>query len=197
MYSYAFRNYPHPSLCGPFTNATCLPLGPCNVGVSFDLPTCAPDPPSILCSFVGNLNSPPTRMNLIDMPSCYVRHSLNLTGTGSLDDVYKTEMSKSKFCLLPPGNNYETFRVYEALEWGCVGVLLAPVPREFEGMVKEYGGDRWKVEDVFIVCEGFNEVCEARLRGVDWEEMRGRATRFWDGVKVEVKGRLVEAIAPD
>ena len=120
-------------MCGG-GNVTCLPLGPGNaaVDISEGGGECGAEP-ARLCTFTGNLVSPTHRSGMkAAMEQCDVTHSLNLTGSGGVDGRYYDDVVGARFCLLPGGNNYETFRVYEALEWGgCVGVLIGPVPEEY------------------------------------------------------------------
>lgn len=44
-------------------------------------------------------------------------------GAGDRED-YVNSMLSSRFCLAPPGSSFETFRLYEALQAGCVPVVL-------------------------------------------------------------------------
>jgi hypothetical protein len=44
-------------------------------------------------------------------------------GAGERGD-YVNSMLSSRFCLAPPGSSFETFRLYEALQAGCVPVML-------------------------------------------------------------------------
>jgi hypothetical protein len=39
-------------------------------------------------------------------------------------DKYISDLSKSKFCPILRGNNVETFRLYEALEVGCIPIYI-------------------------------------------------------------------------
>jgi hypothetical protein len=39
-------------------------------------------------------------------------------------DKYISDLSKSKFCPILRGNNVETFRLYEALEIGCIPIYV-------------------------------------------------------------------------
>ena len=192
---------------GGANNATCLPLGPGNAGVEAggsakakaEARACrAEEGPGRLCAFTGNLQSTPGRAKIEEaMGRCDVRHSLNLSGSGVVDGAYYSDVVGAKFCLLPGGNNYETFRVYEALEWGaCVGVLQAPVPEPYRATLERFAPG-FDIEKAFLLCEEWGEECVRRMEGADWRTLREGADRLWERVKREVKAELVAAMAID
>ena len=61
-------------------------------------------------------------LHTVEPHSLHVRETFESAGTG--EDEYMADMMKSIIIPCPEGNNAESFRIYEALEAGCMPVLV-------------------------------------------------------------------------
>ncbi|GMH55251.1 hypothetical protein TrLO_g5105 [Triparma laevis f. longispina] len=216
-FEYVVRNYYDDILCNHAmsgdkgggngrsnSSAICIPLGPCNIRVkvgkeleSSENGEC--EERTNLCSFIGNLDSPTSRSSLQLMEAkCEVHDSKGLRGTGVGDVPYEGLLRRSRYCLVPGGNNWETFRVYESLEWECVGVInsLEEGYDNWKKMIKQY--TNIEISKAFIVCnEGWGENCLLKLSESeeDYERRKKVGERFWREVKTNVRGEIIQAVS--
>ena len=126
-----FRQYYLPGGGSASSEVKYLPLGP---AVRPVLHSGGPQTRPIKCSFIGNLNdtetnafSPPSKISSrLQMNSTLFDECLIVStpaGVGGLQ-IRDETMLNSAFCLAPEGNNFETFRFWEALSGGCCPVLV-------------------------------------------------------------------------
>ena len=155
-----------------------------------------------MCTFVGNLDSPSSRTSFSSSLSgflCEITNSHKLEGTGVQDVRYKEVMESSELCLCPGGNNFETFRIYESLELGCVPVVNGEDEgfREWRDMVGNFL-DGIRVEEGVVVCSGWEE-CGGVIERMGREEgaLDGRregGRRIWEMIKGESRRVLEDGL---
>lgn len=82
--------------------------------------------PRFLASFVGSLKTHPCRREMYDAfrpyGDCYVTESTNQN-----EELFKHIMADSVFALCPRGYGPTSFRLYEAMQMGCVPVYITDV----------------------------------------------------------------------
>ena len=119
--------------------------------------------------------------------------------TLSLEE-YKQTMVLSKFAICPIGQgNMDTFRLYEAMEAGCVPVVLSRTAEQ------PYHPSYWHAvfmlpsdyDIPFVLCDTWQE-CLQRMEGLmqnpaTYYDLQTKMTEFWDHQKVRWKQRIGEA----
>lgn len=97
---------------------------------------------------------------------------------------YRSMMESSKFAICPPGQgNLDTFRVYEALEAGCIPVVLGNAPLQHYG-VQTYWGSVFGGDSVpFVVGDSWDQCMERALEILAdpmlYAARRHEVTGFW------------------
>jgi hypothetical protein len=163
-----YRNYFHEALPA----AKVLPLGPANAALDVPSRTDEETLRSKNCVFIGNTNNGDgSRTSLFSSASmreyCDLVNVTALAGSGVVSEGYRRALKGSVFCLCPGGNNFETFRFYEALRDGCIPVLDATEKGWADygkGMERWVEGGAGGLERGLVLCEGWNEDCVARMR---------------------------------
>jgi hypothetical protein len=99
---------------------------------------------SLLCNFIGSLRS--HRQHMLDAVAplgCVLQHSTRWADPkGVLPYEYRRVLLNSKFTLAPWGNNPESLRLYEALEFGSIPICIRfPDPNlDTINALHHYGG---------------------------------------------------------
>ena len=135
------------------------------------------------------------------MSSCLITQSTNLSGTGLPDRNYVEVLGTSKFCICPEGNNWETFRIYESLDLGCVPVVSSgevgyKAWYDMMGVVLE-GEVGISVRDGFLVCDKWGEECIKRMSdmsSMEYEALRMGGGRIWDAVREYSRRVIIEGM---
>jgi hypothetical protein len=112
-------------------------------------------------------------------------------------EQYKNVMVISKFALCPLGQgNLDTFRLYEAMEAGCVPIVLASTSQQ------PYVPSYWhflfglpaSFEIPFIIGTDWNE-CVQKVETLlqnpyMYYELQTKMIRFWEGIKTHWRNRI-------
>jgi len=123
-------------------------------------------------------------------------NSFNAPATGLPTDKYRELMLKSKFVLSPTGNvSVDCFRLYEALECGCVPIALPNT--EFQPYEPSYWHKLFGEEPPFV-CERTWELNLARVKKLladpeEYERVRMKCVEFWVRYKARLSMSLQEA----
>jgi len=125
-------------------------------------------------------------------------NSFNAPLTGLPTDAYCELMLLSKLVLSPTGNvSVDCFRLYEALECGCVPIALPNT--KFQPYEPSYWHKLFGEEPPFV-CERTWELNLARVQKLlaepeEYERVRVKCADFWVRYKRITSARLQEAIA--
>jgi len=157
----------------------------------------------IKCSFIGNVKNsnrktiptlpPNNRTAMVDALTheCNVVHSLANSDLQTRDSL----MGETTFCPCPGGNNFETFRFYEALEAGCVPVLVRGEP----GLDEFLFAHMLVNDDFFILADNWehslelmNDIYYHDDAGLLLGVMQANGKRWWEDrvelLRIEWKG---------
>jgi hypothetical protein len=198
-YEFAIRNYYHEDL---LKTSRFLPLGPANTAPrgESEVEASAGASRPVACSFTGNPSNRPSRQKLFSDPSmsafCRLSQSSVMVGNGAEDTAYREQLRNTDFCPVPGGNNFETFRIYEALEDGCVPVIRRGDDgyREWkQGLSGARGGD-FDASDFVVECDEWDEACVEAMRGGGALELRTNGRAFWTETLAAVRREFRESI---
>lgn len=153
--AFVFRNYWNKNFIGQ-KNVAIFPLGYKKGFWQDGYPTIKPAAQRHLTwSFVGQITKKPTREAMITalktFPNCFVYETFAWADPNSLDAIsYRNILLDSLFVPCPAGwVNLDSFRVYEALECGCIPI----VEKGSEDYFSRYFG-----EHPFITVDSWEQV---------------------------------------
>jgi hypothetical protein len=81
--------------------------------------------PQFLCTFIGATDTHPIRVKLRDL---YGKRPGFFFGRGDTT-LFRNFMRESVFCLAPRGSGITSFRMYEAMQMGCIPVYISDIHR--------------------------------------------------------------------
>jgi hypothetical protein len=158
--------------------------------------------------FAGNVSQRhPDRHNCITLFADTMPHKLVIEVGDSFSNVqtglstsdYRDMFLAAKFALCPIGNiNMDTFRIYEALECGCIPVVTKRTS------LQDYEPSYWvhlfgvadEREIPFVLADTWDD-CKRKVNEIvsnpqAYEDMRGKVNAFWMSYKQRLKGKFHE-----
>jgi hypothetical protein len=186
MCKHIFRTYYHP-MVSKYPHVTTIGLGYktgfTRIQVSTEYPR------FYHWCFAGNLHSASRLSQVVSYCPLfpYYLHT-TMDGFSSKDgltvDKYKHMLLSSKFALCPQGQgNLDTFRFYEALEAGCIPVVLRETAQQ-----PSYWQHLFECDDLPFITgdtleDTFDQMRRALYHGSTYASMAIRTKEFWDDTK--------------
>lgn len=113
-------------------------------------------------------------------------------------DQYRRMMEISKFALCPIGQgNLDTFRLYEAMEAGCIPVTLSHT--ELQHFSPSYWHIMFRREEVPFVMGASWEECMTKVENLlkdpnDYRALQTKMIEFWEGLKHEWRAQVIQNV---
>jgi hypothetical protein len=105
---------------------------------------------------------------------------------------YKTTLNESKFIPCPKGMNYETFRVYEALEAGCIPICVGTGSSEHKVYEQLIGnGVILMAQDWAAAANIINQI-NSNMSILD--QLQDNLTKYWMSRKINITGEILGAM---
>jgi hypothetical protein len=141
-------------------------------------------PPGLIKRFIISLLKPPKIQSRQSMVFCirkfqdrFLNFKVELSITSSFftmndEDIkaYSERLMDSKICLIPRGTSYETYRLFEAIRFGCIPIFEALPPH-------------WFYEDSFGVkvknWNNLEEILEELLNDSDLLQSKHQRALWW------------------
>ena len=150
----------------------------------------------LIWSFAGSVDKP-TRIDMLQTMSALEPNLMKLLPTWKQpqpEDAaeYLKSLSDSKFIPCVPGQNYETYRLYEALEAGCIPICVGNEKNEHDCYNKLIGD-----KAILIV----NDWASARLMIQQLNEnpdalnqIQENLTKYWTNHKANITAHILAAL---
>lgn len=191
------RNYVHPNLIG-HPKVTTLGLG-YKIGFQRELKHCNNDK-TTLWSFAGTCHG--GRGEALELFKNFSDGDVHLcSGFNAADGLstkdYAAMLRRSKYALCPPGqDSMDSFRVYEALEAGCIPVCLKNtgcwhlIPSYWHGVFTNE-------QSVPFICENTWEECLIEIEKIEasgeYENVKKQCEQFWSKWKNKWQKSVTQA----
>lgn len=80
---------------------------------------------TVLCSFVGSAGTHQVRKEMIEYFDGKPGFAMKDSQTGNSTDLFRAMMKSSVFAMAPRGSGPTSFRLYEALQYGCIPAYIS------------------------------------------------------------------------
>jgi len=197
---HVFRNYIHPGLAH-MKKVTHFGIGykseVSDITHEAANKTCAHR--SLAWSFSG-YSKKSDRELLLQMWGSIEPHSIHRSGGFGVDLLqntdYKNQLLESKFVLCPVGNcSLDTFRIYEALENGCIPITIKRnINQPWVRFLESYWEDLFESKVPFLCHEtweaGFLNMVELLQNAEKCELLRQKCCAFWQKYKRDLQAKV-------
>ena len=151
---------------------------------------------NLVWSFAGSVDKP-TRIDMLQTMSAVEPNSMKLLPTWKHplpEDAaeYMKTLAETKFIPCPPGQNFETYRLYEALEAGCIPVCVGNEKNEHDCynkligdkailIVKDWPSAKAMIQQINNSPEALNQI-------------QDNLTKYWTNHKANVTAHILAAL---
>jgi GR25 family glycosyltransferase involved in LPS biosynthesis len=147
-------------------------------------------------SFAGSVDKP-TRIEMLQTLSKIEPNSMKLLPTWKQPqpeeaDEYMTILGDSKFIPCPMGQNYETYRLYEALEAGCIPICIGDTNNQHECYNKLIGDNAILIsQDWTSVKSMIQQICN---NPDALNQIQDNLTKYWTTHKINITSHIFAAL---
>ena len=151
---------------------------------------------SLVWSFAGSVDKP-TRIEMLQIMATVEPNSMKLLPTWKHPKVeeaddYMKILAESKFIPCPPGQNFETYRLYEALEAGCIPICVGNEKNEHDCynkligdksilIVKDWTAAKLMIEQISNNTEALNQIQDNLMN-------------YWTNHKANITAHILAAL---
>ena len=151
---------------------------------------------SLVWSFAGSVDKP-TRIEMLQIFSLIEPNSMKLLSTWKQPkpeeaDEYMKILAESKFIPCPMGQNFETFRLYEALEAGCIPICIGDQEGRHDCynkligdksilIVKDWTSAKAMIQQISNNTDALNQIQE-------------NLTKYWTNHKANITAHILAAL---
>jgi hypothetical protein len=151
---------------------------------------------SLVWSFAGSVDKP-TRIEMLQIMATVEPNSMKLLPTWKHPKVeeaddYMKILAESKFIPCPPGQNFETYRLYEALEAGCIPICVGNEKNEHDCynkligdksilIVKDWTSAKLMIEQISNNTEALNQIQDNLMN-------------YWTNHKANITAHILAAL---
>jgi GR25 family glycosyltransferase involved in LPS biosynthesis len=147
-------------------------------------------------SFAGSVDKP-TRIEMLQTLSSIEPNSMKLLPTWKQPqpeeaEEYMKVLGDSKFIPCPKGQNYETYRLYEALESGCIPICIGDINNEHECYNKLIGDNAVLIsQDWTSVKSMIQQICN---NPEALNQIQENLSNYWTTHKINITAHIVAAL---
>ena len=147
-------------------------------------------------SFAGSVDKP-TRIEMLQTLSSIEPNSMKLLPTWKQPqpeeaEEYMKVLGDSKFIPCPKGQNYETYRLYEALESGCIPICIGDINNEHECYNKLIGDNAVLIsQDWTSVKSMIQQICNNHEA---LNQIQENLSNYWTTHKINITAHIVAAL---
>jgi hypothetical protein len=147
-------------------------------------------------SFAGSVDKP-TRIEMLQTLSTIDPNSMKLLPTWKQPqpeeaDEYMKILGDSKFIPCPMGQNYETYRLYEALEAGCIPICIGDENNRHECYNKLIGDSAILIsQDWTSVKSMIQQICN---NPDALNQIQDNLTNYWTTHKINITAHILAAL---
>ena len=147
-------------------------------------------------SFAGSVDKP-TRIEMLQTLSSIEPNSMKLLPTWKQPqpeeaDEYMKVLGDSKFIPCPKGQNYETYRLYEALEAGCLPICIGDANNDHDCYNKLIGDNAILIsQDWTSVKSMIQQICN---NPEALNQIQDNLSKYWMTHKINITAHIVAAL---
>lgn len=147
-------------------------------------------------SFAGSVDKP-NRIEMLQTLATIELNSMKLLPTWKHPlpeeaDEYMKTLEDTRFIPCPKGQNYETYRLYEALEAGCIPICVGDVNNEHECYNKLIGDNAILISKDWLSVKSMIQQINTNPEALN--QIQENLTKYWNSHKVNITAHILAAL---
>ena len=151
---------------------------------------------SLAWSFAGSVDKP-SRIEMLQTLATVEPNSMKLLPTWKHPlpeeaDEYMKTLENTRFVPCARGQNYETYRLYEALEAGCIPICIGDPNNEHECYNKLIGDNAILISKDWLSVKSMIQQINNNTEALD--QIQENLTKYWTTHKVNITAHILAAL---
>ena len=151
---------------------------------------------TVVWSFAGSVDKP-NRIEMLQTLATVEPNSMKLLPTWKHPlpeeaEEYMKTLEDTRFVPCPKGQNYETYRLYEALEAGCIPICIGDANNEHECYNKLIGDNAILISKDWSSVKSMIQQISNNLEALN--QIQENLTKYWMTHKVNITAHILAAL---